>query len=163
MHTVKHATAATEQSACINSYSDHAHAATDSTGPADALWAASTDDGSEHFGRSEQQQRCCNYGFGHGDFSHYNFSSWIHSFPVFLLHDQLVVRPSRGHLRTHWSFTGKQDRRWWRPRCGWIDSWIPDACRLSSSIPSSRFAWCRCIDLGQSRDVWWEHLDYRGS
>ncbi len=52
MHSIKHATAAAEWATCIYSDSDHAHVATRST---DALWASTTDDGSEHHGRSKQR------------------------------------------------------------------------------------------------------------
>ena len=55
MHSIKHATAAAEWATCIYSDSDHAHVATDSTGSTDAVWATSTDDGSEHHGRSKQR------------------------------------------------------------------------------------------------------------
>ena len=55
MHSSKYATAATERATCIGSDSDHAHAATDSTGSTDAVWTTSTDDGSKHPGRSKQR------------------------------------------------------------------------------------------------------------
>lgn len=55
MHSHRHATAATERASCISSYSDHAHAATDPAGSTDAVWTTSTDDGSEHLGRSKQR------------------------------------------------------------------------------------------------------------
>ena len=55
MHSTKHATAATEWATCIYSDPDHAHVATCSTSPTDALWASTTDDGSEHLGRSKQR------------------------------------------------------------------------------------------------------------
>ena len=55
MHSSRHATAATERATCTSSDSDHAHATTDSTGSTNAVWTTSTDDGSEHHGRSKQR------------------------------------------------------------------------------------------------------------
>ena len=55
MHSTRHATAATERSTCTSSDSDHAHATTDPAGSTNAVWATSTDDGSEHPGRSKQR------------------------------------------------------------------------------------------------------------
>ena len=55
MHSNRHATAATERSTCTSSYPDHAHAATDPAGSTNAVWTTSTDDGSEHPGRSKQR------------------------------------------------------------------------------------------------------------
>ena len=153
MHSSRHATAATERSTCTSSYPDHAHATTDPAGSTNAVWTTSTDDGSEHLGCSKQRQWSCNYGIGHGDFSHHNLSSRVHPLLVFLLHDQLVVRSSRSHFRAHWSITRKQDRCWWRPRCGWFDPRIPDTCWLSSPIPSAWIDWSRCVDVEPHRDV----------
>ena len=55
MHSNRHATAATERSTCTSSDSDHAHATTDPADSTNAVWATSTDDGSEHPGRSKQR------------------------------------------------------------------------------------------------------------
>ena len=55
MHSSKYATAATERATCIGSDSDHAHASTDPAGSTDVVWTTSTDDGSEHPGRSKQR------------------------------------------------------------------------------------------------------------
>lgn len=55
MHRLGHATAATERAACTSSNPDHAYGATHSTGSTNALWATSTDDGSEHLGGSKQR------------------------------------------------------------------------------------------------------------
>ena len=150
MHSDSHATAAAERTTCTSPHSDHAHVATDPTGSTNAVWTSSTNDGSKYPGRSKQRQWPCNYGVGHGDFSHYNLSSRIYSILMFLLHDQLVVRSSGSHLRTHWSITRKQDWCWRRPRCRWFGSWIPDACRLSSTIPPPRIDWSRCVAVEPS-------------
>ena len=55
MHSNSHATAAAERTTCTSPDSDHAHVATDSTGSTNAVWTTSTDDGSEHLGRSKQR------------------------------------------------------------------------------------------------------------
>jgi len=55
MHSPRHATAATERTTCTSSHPDRTHVATDSACTTDALWATTTDDGSEHHGRSKQR------------------------------------------------------------------------------------------------------------
>ena len=55
MHSLRHATAATERATCTGPYPNHAHVTTDSTGSTDALWATPTNDGSEHHGSSKQR------------------------------------------------------------------------------------------------------------
>lgn len=50
-----HATATTERATGISSDSVHAHVATDPAGSTDVVWTTSTDDGSEHLGRSKQR------------------------------------------------------------------------------------------------------------
>ena len=150
MHSNRHATPAAERTTCTSPDSDHAHVATDSTRSTNAVWTSPTDDGSKHPGRSKQRQWPCNYGAGHGDFSHHNLPPRIYPILVFLLYDQLVIRSSRSHFRAHWGLTRKQDRCWRRPRCCWFGSWIPDACRLSSTVPPPRIDWSRCVALEPS-------------
>ena len=55
MHSSKYATAATERATCTSSDPDHPHATTDPAGSTNVVWTTSTDDGSEHLGRSKQR------------------------------------------------------------------------------------------------------------
>ena len=55
MHSSSHATTATERATGISSDSVHTHVATDSAGSTDVVWTTSTNDGSEHLGRSKQR------------------------------------------------------------------------------------------------------------
>ena len=55
MRSSSHAISATERATRTNPDSDHAHVATDSAGSTNAVWTTSTDDGSEHPGRSKQR------------------------------------------------------------------------------------------------------------
>ena len=55
MRSSSHAISATERATCTSSDSNYAHAATDPAGSTNAVWTTSTDDGSEHHGRSKQR------------------------------------------------------------------------------------------------------------
>ena len=147
MHSLRHATAATERTTCTSSNPDHAHGATHPTGSTNALRATSTDDGSEHPGGSEQRQWSCYYRFGDGDFGYLDLHSWIYSVLVFLFLGQLAVRPSRSYFWTHRGISRKQDRCWWRSRRGRFDSWLSNTRWLSSTDLASWLDWGRFVDL----------------
>ena len=138
---------------------NHAHVATDSTGSTNAVWTTSTDDGSEILVAQNSGNGPATTGLVMGILA---ITTFLLGFIPFLCFFFMIswlfalLAVIFGHIGAsleHHKEARKQDRCWWRARCGWLDPRIPDTCWLSSPIPSAWIDWSRCIDLEPHRDV----------